>query len=401
MKRYLIFLLCVLLCGSALLTGCGEKPSAGGQAGGEMSYADALASGDYEAAYSALLAGDKEADEADLSKFLVVPTTLKADDPKGANGSFTATFTYDDKGLLTKVAIPKKSGGEKTITFAYDNEGRVVKKTDDTSSEYTTTNTYDENGRLIKQNTEYESGRKVTLEYVYDEAGKLQTETETEYSGYSFEPDPEINTYTYTYDANGNEIFRMRKEGYGEGKIYDEAGRLTSEFELMDGEKINIYTYTYDEQDRVIKEHYTDALTDPDFDIEETFAYDSNGTQYTVLYTDDGDSEKYTYKQTFDEAGRLTSYTYTERDDNEYRVYTYDTAGNRVKAENYKDGVNNYTYTFAYNEFGFRTLERYETPDTYYEYTVTYAVKYYPDGAPEYTDYVRELYETDSIRYLF
>lgn len=400
MKRYLTFLLCALLCGGVLLTGCGEKPSVGGQTGGEVSYADALASGDYEAAYLALLAGDKEADPADAAKFLVVPVTLTADDPKGFNGSYTATFSYDDKGLLSKITIPK-NGKEELVTFTYDDAGRVVKKTDDTGSEYTTTNTYNEKGLLIKQYTEYESGRKVTLDYVYDEAGKLQTETETVYSGYSSEPDPKITTYTYTYDAKGNEILRMRKEGYGECKTYDEKGRLSSKYELSDGEKRNIHIYTYDEQDRLIKEHYTSSLTDPDFDTEKTFAYDSNGTQYTVLYTDGGDSEKYTYQQTFDEAGRLTSYTYTERDDNEYRVYTYDTAGNMLKAENYKNGENNYTFTYAYNEFGFRTRERYETPDSYYEYTVTYAVKYYPNGAPEYTDYVRELNETDSLRYVF
>ena len=401
MKKTSTLLLCGLLLAGVLLVGCDEKPSQGGsqgssQSGAAVGYKDALADGDYESAYEALLAGDKEADEADADKFLVLPTAVECDD---RDGKFTATFTYDDKGLLTKVDIPKEYLPE-TIVYTYDDNGNILTKshTKGSGDPDVTTYTYDDKGNCLTAESVY-SGRTVTLAYTYDDNGRVLTETDTTVSTWN---GTEVTVYTSVYDDNGNLLSRKTASGNGKEYTYDAENRLLTDIDTYgeDGPR-NRRTYTYGEDGRLAKERW-DSLSDEDWWTEKTYGYDTNGTQYTKLYSDGGDTEAYTYAQKFDDEGRLTEYTYVERDDGEQRVHTFDAVGNKVSIHLTKTDGTSQTYTYAYDQFGNRTSERFENQNGEgYSYVVIYEVKYYPDGAPDISDYVREFTELDSIRSFF
>ena len=393
MKKWLSLSLCMLLLLGTLLTGCDKKDSSHG----EMSYEEAISTGNYETAYDLLLSGDKEANKEELGKFTVLPVSVDCND---LDGEYKATFSYDEKGRLTKLDIAKKRI-PKVYTFTYGANGKVLTEmfgdADGSYINYFTTNTYDDSGKLVSSETKKADESKITVLYTYDKNGRVLTETETTVDRWD---STNTNIYTSLYDENGNLLSRKNQKGRGTEYTYDSQNRLLTEKEIdIEGDPHNIRTYTYGEDGRLVKEKWESGMSDAW--TENTYAYDANGTQYVTLYSDSGDTEAYTYSYEFDDKGNLTKKIYTERDDDEQRVSLYDANGNIVSIDITK-GETTAKYTFSFDKYGNRTGETYsKNGDLVYSYALTFEVKYFPDGAPEISDLIREFYELSSISYFF
>ncbi len=414
MKKWLSLSLCIILLLSFVLSGCDEESKQqdneqggeqNGEQGGEqtgpdsaLSYEEAIDAGDYESAYDALLSGDKEANPEDLGKFITLPISV---DCKDYDGEYKATFSYNEQGLLTKLDIARKRS-PKVYSFTYDENGNILTEmfgdADGSYINYFTTNTYDNNGKLVSSVTKKADESETTVLYTYDKNGRVLTETETTVDRWN-----DTSTYIHTslYDANGNLLSRRNQKGSGAEYTYDSQNRLLTERDIgIEGDAYNIRTYTYGEDGRLVKEKW-ESGDDPDWWTEKSYAYDANGTQYVTLYSDSGDTEAYTYAYEFDDKGVLTKKTYIEREDNEHRVSLYDAAGNIVSIDITK-GETKVKYTFSFDKFGNRTGETYsKNGDLIYSYALTFEVKYFPDGAPEISELIRELYEITSISYFF
>ncbi len=396
MKKCLSMLLCILVLAGAMLTSCNKEDS--GEADNGVSYDEALSAGDYEAAYEILLSGDKEASKEELGKFIVLPISVSCDD---VDGKYPATFSYDEKGLLTKLDIAKERDG-KAYSFTYDEKGNLLTEkygdSDGSYTNHTTTNTYDEKGQVTVSETTYASGRKVTCEYTYDENGRVQTEIETTVESWG---DTNTIVYNSIYDAKGNLLSRKSAKGNGHEYTYDDQNRLVTENDVhVEDGPYNLRTYTYGDDGRLVKEKW-ESVTSSDWWTETTYAYDANGTQYITLYSDSGDTEAYTYAYEFDDNGNLTKKIYTERDDNEQRVSLFDVAGNIVSIDITK-GETTAKYTFNFDKFGNKTGESFsQNGVTKYSYALTFEVKYFENGAPELSEFIREIYELSSISYFF
>ncbi len=396
MKKRLFALCCLLLCTALLFSACGEdKPATNPAASGDGSgnggttyenYEEAVNAKDYAAAYTLLLQ-DTSASETELGKYIVVPTKVTG---HSTTAEVDATLTYNAKGLIEKVVIANKE----TVTFTYDAAGNL------TAQVHTETDgdvrlrydyTYDDNNNRLSRNRTGTSVEEY-IAYVYNDKNQLITETLTE--KYSYQDDI-VTVWTYTYDDAGLVASRMNDSGGGEQYKYDADGRLTEEKEVAASGNTRRYLYEYDEQGRIITERYENS--DGTWN-EYTYKYDAAGTQYESAYAlSDGTA---TYTVTTDDKGCIVSQDFTSS----YGTTSHEEYlnGYVVKKDMTWSSGRAQTYTFAYNEFGYRTAESCANAETtLYDYKVTYDVLYINDGAPDVSEYIAEMQEKDSINLWF
>ena len=148
------------------------------------------------------------------------------------NGAHTATFAYDNDGLLTQagdLAIARDaSNGLITGTtldtlsdaWTYNSYGEPAGYTasDPSGDLYTVTYTRDPLGRITRK-AELIASDPMTWDYGYDTAGRLITSMLTTPGG-SFPT-------TYTYDSNGNRLSKVGQFGTENG-TYDDQDRMTA-----------------------------------------------------------------------------------------------------------------------------------------------------------------------------
>ena len=390
MERKCIVLLCLMLCMALVLGGCGEPApaatdptAANGDSGATYeTYEEAVNAKDYAAAYSLLLKSDT-ASETELGKYIVLPTSVVGHD---TYSEINATLTYDDRGLITKAEV----AGDETVEFTYNDSGKLVLQVEKSESgseirryEYT----YDDNGNCLTKSRIGGSSEEY-IAYTYNDKGQLTRETVTQ--KYIYQSD-DVTVWNYTYDADGNLVSRLNDKG-GMYYTYDAAGRVTEEKEAYEGsDSFNKYVYAYDEQGRMVKERYESAESWSEY----AYKYDARGVRYVDTYT--LSDETATYTTTLDADGNITAYDLTASYGTTAHA-EYDAAGNIVKKDMTWESGRAQTYTFAYNEYGYRTKESCKNAEkTLYEYTVTYEVMYFENGAPDVSDYLKEMQEKDSI----
>ena len=284
----------ILLAGCVLgCTACGgsaaDTNTPAGEQGGELTLAEqyyALASQDrVEDAYYSLLTlsrqGDAKATEL-LADFSVGYNTYSYKDKDGVKTEHT--FTYDDKGFMTK-KVEKVDKDEKTYEYTYNDKGMVA--TEKFTNKY---------------------GKVTTTAFTYNDAGVLTSKTVTD-------PQKNDTVTTYTYNDAGKVTFAESKNKFGDVDTitytYDDKNRLTKEeFKYFDGtDEYNEYTYNDDSDlpaTMVVKEK----------DGKKTsyeFYYNSLGKMLNKIDTNSR-GRKNERKYTYDDKGNLVSETYTYYD---------------------------------------------------------------------------------------
>lgn len=392
MCKKFILLLCLILCAALLFSACGEgtpstgatQPNGGTQGGTYENYEDAVNAKDYAAAYTLLLKSDS-ASEEELGKYIVLPTSVVG---HSTREEINATLTYNDRGLIQKVEI----AGDEIVEFTYNDAGKLLTQVHKFAKsgneirryEYT----YDETGKMLTKNRLGDSVEEY-VSYAYNEQGQLTKETVT--NKYSYQDD-EVTVWSYTYDAAGNVASRLNEKGSGVLYKYDAAGRVTEGKEVFAySDSYNMHTYAYDEQGRMIKDRWESAESWSEY----TYKYDAHGAQYTDTYTLSDGTATYTTK--LDENGYLKTQDFTATYGTTFHA-EYDAAGNVILKDMTWESGRAQTYTFAYNEYGYRTAEKcVNAEQTLYDYTVTYEVMYFADGAPDVSEYIAEMEEKNSI----
>ena len=393
MKKKLTALFGMLLSAALLLAGCGEgtpatgatTPNGGAQDGTYENYEDGVAAKDYAAAYAMLLQSDGATDE-ELGKYIVLPTSVVGHNTRG---QIDAKLTYNAHGLIEKVEI----AGDEIVEFTYNDANKLTaqihKDADDGDENRRYEYTYDDKGNCLTKNRLGGSVEEY-ITYAYNDKNQLVKETVTQ--KYSYQSD-EVTVWSYTYDDKGNLASRLNEKGSGKRYQYDAAGRVTEKKEVWaNSDDFNRHVYAYDEQGRIVKDRYESGEGTWS---EYTYGYDPRGTQYELTYTLSTDTA--TYTATFDKNGNITTQDFTAS----YGTTSheeYDAAGNVVKKDMTWESGRAQTYTFAYNEYGYRTAETCKNAEqTLYDYTVTYKVMYFENGAPDISEYLAEMQEKNSI----
>ena len=251
MKRmFRILLLTVFF--AFCLTSCGMS-----EAKKERRYEAALAhlqEGAYEEAYGLLEEiGDYRDAKTLLSRFRYLPTEITW---KAEEASEIATFSYNDRFLLTQRTATNGYGHLFTWEYAYDEQGNTTKMVGPNYPDYgenscTCVNTYDEKGRLAQRVATFPGGGSATFFYTYDAQDRL-TEERAVFSA-SF-----ISVRTYTYDTAGRLTkYAFHHTAYDNETnityIYDEKGNLIKETKTNKNDTLYTYKYTYDKKGNLTK----------------------------------------------------------------------------------------------------------------------------------------------------
>jgi len=373
----------------------GSQESSGSEV--TMSYEDAMAAKNYEAAYRALLADPTEENKAEMKKFFFVPVSVKGKDPNKGD-PFTAAFTYNEKGWLVKMEVPLSRKAYST-EYGYDENGRVVsvkKGRVDSESYDLETYTYDEAGHMLSHSIFYNADElQRKWEWTYNEQGDKLSEKETDSFG-----EENLVTYSYTYDEAGRKLTEVSGNHKDEW-TYDEKGNELTKKSYYEGELNAIYSYEYDDQGRLIKDRWEDVESDPSESSwsQNEFIYDANGNRhYKSVTRSDGDNLSYEHE--YNEAGNVIKMTRTE-DGKVTMVRTYDAAGNLLTSD-FTGEDRCEKIAFTYDDFGNRMSEGYTNSSEYsYEYAVIYEIKYFPEGVPDNSEIIEDIRETSSMRYFF
>lgn len=184
-----------------------------------------------------------------------LPTRIEPDD-----GLFVKEITYDEAGRVSSVITDSEE--EKICT--YDEAGNLLEEHtttydgDTVIGEEAYTYTYNENGDELSYSYNdltpgLDDQYSYTIRYAYDESGALVGED------WDF-PGMYTSHITYTNNEHGDEITTQTVQTSEDGTeinvtsqyeyTYDEAGNMTSETSIRDGETIGTTTYAYDEQGR-------------------------------------------------------------------------------------------------------------------------------------------------------
>ena len=304
LKRRKISLLCLILAGIALISGCGSQS-------GNALNSDASAQGG---------------------------TTEKQKDKK-AQFEISNLKIYDSDGTCTL-----------EVSFEYNEEGKVVHQV---QNEYASdmdimdsemVYTYPEPNRRIRTYIDKATGKRTQAdETVFNDAGKIWTESSFNYD----ENGSQENDYSqtdYFYDENENLI---RRERYDTSKI---GANVTSK-------QIDLYTYDKDgnrisEQQKLVCEGQADRIW-----LDCTYEYDKNGNKIraTNAVTDKYTSSPIIYD--YNKNNQLikeTNYQATTPDVlKDYYIYEYDENDNLIKSTYYSadDKIISYT-VYEYIEIG-------------------------------------------------
>lgn len=169
-------------------------------------------------------------------------TTLK-------NGtSYTANFTYDARGQLTRVY--DLNNNNNYYNYTYDKRGNITKSTygtNSTGSSYTNCNTYTYNSAIpdeLSSVTMEKGSTTTTRSYVYDTIGNPTRITDTTGST--------TKEKTLTWEQ-GKQLRSVNNNGTTKTFYYDESGRVKKA--VLSG---GSYTkYHYDSDNLEYEEHYT------------------------------------------------------------------------------------------------------------------------------------------------
>lgn len=255
-----------------------------------------------------------------------------ADEPGG-----TATFAYNDRGLLVASTHQGVAGAQVTDQYSYDALGRPLASTDAAGSL-----TYAYDGPLLGSVTDSLSGTKHT--YQYDAAGRRTAEVDMvgQQAGM---------TRRWTYDPLGR---AASDATYGPSGA--ETGRVAYTWDLNDnllsqtgtGQLQSAHSdlaHTYDEADRLVSTYDVRSGSGTDF------RWDGAGNRTS--------STPWTGTPASKSTGQATSYSYDERNritsailPNEETDYTYDAAGNLVRTVRTLDPGPETTITTAFDAFG-------------------------------------------------
>ncbi|MFI6951536.1 DNRLRE domain-containing protein [Streptomyces sp. NPDC050422] len=303
-------------------------------------------------------------------------------DPKGVEssttGDYTASYTYDSYGQLTKATDANQHS---TIYSDFGSTGYPNTITDALSK--STTFVYDEHGR-VKQVTDA-LGKKTTQNY--DVFGRLMEATTPKAAGV------DITTPAPEYDANDNVTKVTAPDGAVSTGVYDNADEVTSATAPANNNTVARATsYTYDKVGnlKTTTEPKGTATTSNATDYVTANTYDTI-YQLTDVTNADGDKVSYGY----DNVGNATTVidpkknatadttdytTKTDYDLNHRPVKATDTAGKFTQQGYDKDGLTvsttdkeNNTTTITYDARGKQTevkapYDGSKTRSTKYEY---------------------------------
>lgn len=227
------------------------------------------------------------------SEMRYVPGTSTITDGLG----HTWTYTYDDRGLLTRVDAPLVNGQPAVTTYTYDPGTLSVTSQTDPLGRVTTYQ-YDPHGNTTQ--TVDPQGNTTTYSYTHPTIPSLRTGV----------VDPAGRVTTYQYDAHGNQTGTVDALGHSTLYGYDADGRRTSTTDRNG----HVTVYTYDPLSRLIV-----TTRDPaGLNLSTTTTYDSAG-RVTGVTDPMGHTATFTYdpldRQTsvVDPMGHTTTTVYDER----------------------------------------------------------------------------------------
>ncbi|THI99049.1 hypothetical protein E7Z54_13030 [Nocardioides sp.] len=286
----------------------------------------------------------------------------------GAAASATTTFTYDQRGLPTKINYGDT--GTPDVTYTYDRHGNRSSMLDGAG---TLTYTYDPFDRL----TGVTGGGRPSYGYAYDPAGNPISSTGPSGTlSYAYTPDGLLDTVTdnptdggpevladYTYSPLGLPVHADLGNGTSWDRTYDPLGRLT----------------------RLVHKQPDDTTI-----LDETYTLDPAGNPFKVTH-DAGTAGERVDAYTYDTLDRLTGVCYDTADcenATDYVRWAYDPVGNRT-SETRPTGTTTLTYqqatgrlvsingppgatSLTYDDYG-RLTGRTETPTSGTPVSTTYA----------------------------
>jgi RHS repeat-associated protein len=241
-------------------------------------------------------------------------------------------FEYDAAGRLKSWTDP-----DGTVSYTYDNNGNVLTVTDKTG---TITREYDKLNRVIK----YTDTQNNTLQYQYDAVGNLVTLTYPDDRPvfYAYNDADQLIKVTdwanretiYEYDPNGRLIRTLRPNGTQMTRIYDEAGLLKQQKDVVvaTGEVISWFDFSYDKAGNIVEEK-SSPEADPDINLEMTYQAANR------LATHDGDVVQFDADGNMTKgplAGELVDFAFDSRN----RLTQAGSTTYRYDAENQRIGVN-------------------------------------------------------------
>ncbi|GAB3108741.1 RHS repeat-associated core domain-containing protein [Streptomyces calidiresistens] len=306
-----------------------------------------------------------------------------------ANGN-TTSFTYDDRGDLTRAEPPAPMGATRyryddlgrpeavtdgrgiTVHYTYDDRDRVI--TVDTASYAEVEYSYDGDGNLISRTdptgtTEYihdALGRETlrtladgsttvlthtadghvashtdaggTVEYDYDAAGRLTELT-----------DPAGRTTTFTYDRNDRRTETVLPGGTEHTITRDASGRPTRITAISDADTLLDLEYSYTRAVDGVDEDGTKirALTDHAADTHTVYTYDAAGRLTEAVEETSAGTQSAAWRYCFDPAGNLTARAEEEDTCEEGATYGYNAASQLVTVNGEENG---WAYDRAGNE---------------------------------------------------
>lgn len=230
--------------------------------------------------------------------------------------------------------------------YAYDAKGNCVEERDYADGELCgkIKRTYDENGNVILEKDYDYSGFLPGLpdrrEYTWDDRGRMVEEVI--YDGWRRDC-----WLSAEYDDENHTSRKENSNGYIWEYTYDEYGETTLLRQTGPEGTVNLYRmdYVYDENGNALSYHH---YTDGELDMYVEYTYDDQGRELrSVRYDADGKVLS-TWDYTYDDESNTVTTVYT---DGNYQIAFYDDNGNLIRREDHnEDGTLAALYRYNYRE---------------------------------------------------
>ena len=229
----------------------------------------------------------------------------------GANPDYKYNYTYDDAGNISTAKTTLKSGTAYTANFTYDARGQLTKVYDLNNNNRYYIYSYDKRGNILSSSYGTSStGSSPTNQNTYTYNSSIPDEL----SSVTMKKDSTTTTRTYTYDTIGNPTKIVDTTGSSSvTKNLDwKQGKQLASVSLPAGTK---YFY-YDESGRVKKTVLGSTTV--------KYHYDSDNLEYEEHY--EGTTLRYVIKYFYDSQDRVQFALYKDRqfsNSGYYNLYTY------------------------------------------------------------------------------